>query len=30
MNFIDGGTDEEDYKHINQTMLDDNVMNVYL
>ena len=28
--FFDDGTDEEDYKQINQTILDDNVMNMYL
>ena len=30
MNFIDDGTDEEHYKLINQTILDGNVMNIYL
>ena len=27
---FDYGTYEEQYKHINQTILDDNVMNIYL
>ena len=30
MDVVDDGTDEEDYKHINITILDGNVMNIYL
>ena len=30
MNFVDDGKNEEDYKHINRTILDGNVMNIYL
>ena len=30
MNFVDYGTDEEDYEHINWTILDVNVMNISL
>ena len=30
MNFVDDGTDEDYYKHINQTILDGNVMNMSL
>ena len=30
MNYLDDGTYEEDYKHINQTILDGNAMNMSL
>ena len=30
MDYLDDGTDEEDYKHINQTIIDGNGMNMSL
>ena len=29
INFVDNGADEEDYEHINQTIIDGNMMNIY-